>query len=56
MVTLDEVRAADEIWITSSSKEIAPVTTLDGVAVGDGKVGDVWLKASTLYTENKFSY
>jgi D-alanine transaminase len=56
IVTLDEVRAADEIWITSSSKEIAPVTKLDGVAVGDGNVGPVWLKASTLYTENKFSY
>ena len=56
IVTLDEVRAADEIWITSSSKEIAPVTKLDGVAVGTGKVGEIWLKASTLYTENKFSY
>jgi len=55
-ITLDEVRAADEVWITSSSKEIAPVTKLDGVAIGDGKVGDIWLKASTLYAENKFSY
>jgi D-alanine transaminase len=55
-ITLDEVRAADEVWITSSSKEIAPVTKLDGVLIGDGKVGDIWLKASTLYAENKFSY
>jgi len=56
IITLDEVRAADEIWITSSSKEIVPVTTLDGVVVGNGKVGDIWLKASILYTANKFSY
>lgn len=55
-VTLDEVKAADEIWITSSSKEIAPVTLLDGKAVGNGKVGPIWLKAATLYSENKFSY
>lgn len=56
IVTLNEVRSADEIWITSSSKEIAPVTMLDGIAVGDGKVGQVWLKAATLYSKNKFSY
>jgi len=55
-VTLDEVKTADEIWITSSSKEIAPVTMLDGKPVGNGKVGDVWLKAATLYFNNKFLY
>lgn len=55
-ITLDEVRSADEIWITSSSKEIAPVTMLDGVPVGDGSVGQIWLKAATLYSTNKFNY
>lgn len=56
IITLDEVNAADEIWISSSSKEIAPVTMLDGKMVGEGKVGPVWLKAATLYSKNKFSY
>jgi D-alanine transaminase len=56
VVSLDEVNTADEIWITSSSKEIAPVTMLDGKAVGDGSVGSVWLKAATLYAQNKYSY
>tara|TARA_R110001583_G_scaffold98166_4_gene243094 strand:- start:24026 stop:24886 length:861 start_codon:yes stop_codon:yes gene_type:complete len=55
-ITIDEVNAADEIWITSSSKEIAPVTQLDGKVVGDGKVGPIWLKAAILYSANKFSY
>ena len=55
-ITLNEVRNADEIWITSSSKEIAPVTLLDGSPVGDGKVGPVWLKAATLYSKYKFNY
>jgi len=34
-----EVRAADEIWMTSSTKEVLPVTTLDGRPVGKGKPG-----------------
>ena len=56
IVTMDEVNNADEVWITSSSKEIAPVTQVDGAPVGDGQIGDVWLAAQTLYSANKFSY
>ena len=36
-----ELRAADEIWMTSSTKEVLPITTLDGQPVGDGKPGPV---------------
>ena len=55
-VTMDEVLSADEVWITSSSKEIAPVTKIDGKAVGNGEVGDIWLAAQTLYSAGKFDY
>ncbi|MEM8659573.1 MAG: aminotransferase class IV [Pseudomonadota bacterium] len=55
-VTMDEVMAADEVWLTSSSKEIAPVVEIDGKAVGDGDIGDVWLAAQTLYSEHKFDF
>jgi D-alanine transaminase len=56
VVTMDEVADADEVWITSSSKEIAPVTEIDGKPVGNGEVGDVWLAAQTLYSANKYNY
>ncbi len=56
VVSLAELAEADEVWITSSSKEIAPVIEIDGVAVGDGKVGDVWLAAQTLYSAHKFDF
>jgi len=55
-VTMDEVANADEVWITSSSKEIAPVTEVDGIPVGNGEVGDVWLAAQALYSAGKFDY
>jgi len=55
-VTLDELLAADEVWITSSSKELAPVVEIDGTPVGDGQVGDVWLAAQILFTQHKFDY
>jgi len=34
-----ELRAADEVWMTSSTKEILAITTLDGAPVGTGKPG-----------------
>jgi D-alanine transaminase len=56
VVTLDELRHADEVWISSSTKEIAPVTVLDGVPVGNGEVGDIWEKAQFLFSEYKYDY
>jgi D-alanine transaminase len=56
VVTRDEVDKADEIWLTSSSKEVAPVVAVEGRPVGDGDVGDVWLKAQTLFAQHRFDY
>lgn len=56
VVTLDELGSADEVWLTSSSKEIAPVVEIDGRPVGDGGIGDVWLAAQTLYSAHKFDF
>ncbi len=55
-VTLAELRDADEVWVTSSSKEIAAVVEVDGKPVGNGQVGDVWQAAQTLYSAGKSNY
>lgn len=34
-----ELRAADEVWMSSSTKEILAITRLDGAPVGNGKPG-----------------
>jgi D-alanine transaminase len=48
-----EVRGADEIWVTSSSKEVFPIVTLDGAKVGDGRPGPVFHRMYELYQEFK---
>ena len=53
---MDEVHAADELWLTSSSKEVAPIVTLDGTPVGKGEIGDVWLQAQALFSQFKYQY
>jgi D-alanine transaminase len=56
VVTLQEAREADEIWFTSSTKEVGPVIELDGEPVGTGKPGAVWEAAQALFTARKFDY
>jgi D-alanine transaminase len=48
-----EVRAADEVWVTSSTKEVLAVTTLDEKAVGTGKPGPVFRRMHQLYQDFK---
>jgi len=48
-----EVRAADEIWVTSSSKEILAIVSLDARPVGEGKPGPVFRRMYALYQEFK---
>lgn len=52
-VTEAEVRSADEIWVTSSTKEVLAVTTLDGKPVGDGRPGPLFRRMHTLYQQFK---
>ncbi len=41
-ISVTQLRAAQEIWITSSTRELYPVTRLDGAAVGNGRPGPLW--------------
>lgn len=43
-LTLPDLQAADEIWLTSSTKYALPVTQLNGQLVGNGQPGQAWQK------------
>ncbi|MCX7169973.1 MAG: aminotransferase class IV [Proteobacteria bacterium] len=49
----DEVRAADEIWLASSTKEVLPIVRLDGQPVGTGSPGPVFACMYDLYQKFK---
>jgi D-alanine transaminase len=48
-----EVRAADEIWLTSSTREVLAITTLDGKPIGEGRPGAVFKRMYALFQELK---
>jgi D-alanine transaminase len=52
-VTEAEVRSADEVWVTSSSKEVLAIVTLDGKPVGNGKPGTLFRRMHQSYQDFK---
>ena len=56
VVRREEVYTADEVWLTSSSKEVVPVVSIDERPVGGGEVGDVWLEAQGLFSTHRYEY
>ncbi|NNF95591.1 MAG: D-amino acid aminotransferase [Halobacteria archaeon] len=53
IIKQEDLLAADEIWLTSSTKEILPVTQLNSQTVGTGKPGPVWKQMYGLYQDYK---
>jgi D-alanine transaminase len=47
------LRAADEIWLGAATREIQPVTKLDGMAVGTGRPGPVWRRVYDAFQQLK---
>lgn len=55
-ISKNEVLTADEIWLTSSSKEVAAVIEVDHQAVGESEPGPIWLQAQRLFSQHKYNY
>lgn len=53
VISEDELHQADEIWLSSSTREVMPIVTLNQHAVGRGKPGALWQQVIALYHEYK---
>lgn len=52
-ITRAEVLAADEVLLSSATKEVLPVTLLDGAPVGSGQPGPMYARLHAGYQEAK---
>ncbi|KTC75231.1 D-alanine-aminotransferase [Legionella birminghamensis] len=50
-IPVQDVFTASELWITSTTKEIYPVTRVNRLQIGDGKGGKYWQQINTRYKE-----
>jgi D-alanine transaminase len=53
VISEQELHNADELMLTSSTREILPVTKLDDHPVGEGKPGALWKRIMELYQSYK---
>lgn len=50
-IRLDELRAADEVWLSASTRNVIPVGKIDGRPVGAGKPGPLWQRMEQGFNE-----
>ena len=52
-ITLPQLVNSDEIWITSSTRDIYAITRLNNRKIGNGKPGKVWQSMMSLFQQHK---
>ena len=52
-ITRAEVLAADELLLSSATKEVLPITVLDGQPVGNGQPGPIYARLYSAYQQAK---
>ena len=55
-VTEAELRAADEVWLSSSTKEVMPIVHIDDKPVGTGQPGAIHARMHALYQDYKRAF
>lgn len=46
-----KLRTADELWMTSSTRAVIPITQLDGQPVGEGRPGPLYRRMTDLWQD-----
>jgi D-alanine transaminase len=52
-VSRDEALSADEMWLSSSTKEVLAVSTLDGKPIGGGGPGPMFRRMYQAFQNHK---
>ncbi len=48
-ISLEELRAADEVWIAAATRDVLPVTRVDDAPIGSGRPGPAWARMSEAF-------
>lgn len=49
-IGVEELLAADEVWLAAATRDVLPVTSIDGAPIGSGRPGPLWERLSAAFT------
>jgi len=52
-INVDELLYADEIWISAATRDVLPITKLNGLPVGKGRPGPLWQMMTELFAQDR---
>ncbi len=52
-INVNELQQADEIWIAAATRDVLPITRLDGRSVGSGRPGLLWQRMTELFAQDR---
>ena len=50
-ITKEELKKADEVFLTGTAAEITPVIKIESKKIGDGKAGEITTRVMNTYSE-----
>ena len=53
-ISQSELLAADEVWLTSATKQVGAVTEVAGTLINNGQIGPVWPQVQGLFSQYMF--
>lgn len=48
-ISVKELQQADEVWLAAATRDVLPITRIDGRPVGTGRPGPLWKKISAAF-------
>ena len=48
-ISVGELSTADEVWISAATRDVVPITRIDGQPVGTGRPGPLWIRISEAF-------
>jgi D-alanine transaminase len=52
-ISVEELLSADEIWIAAATRDVLPITKLNGKPVGGGVPGPLWQRMTELFAQDR---
>jgi D-alanine transaminase len=54
-MSLEELLAADEVWLSAATRDVLPVTRIDDRVIGSGRPGGYWQRVSEAFATHRSS-